>query len=143
MQIREGIPADRDSLVAFDRIAKANAARVEFIERALHDSSCLVAEQDGVIVGYAVLEYTFFDQGFASMLYVADEARRRGVGRTLMQALETRCRTNKLFTSTNASNGPMQELLRSLGYIPSGVIHNLDAGDPELVFNLDLSGRTA
>ena len=141
MRIREGRPEDRDSIIAFDCIAHSNAERVEFIERALRSATCLVADQDGTIIGYVVLEYTFYDQGFVSMLYVAEPARRRGVGRTLMREIETRCRTAKLFTSTNESNDPMQSLLRSLGYVPSGVIHNLDPGDPELVFFLDLSGR--
>ena len=40
----------------------------------------------------------------------------------------------KLFTSTNRSNAPMQSLLAKLGYRPSGVIENLDEGDPELVY---------
>jgi len=58
-----------------------------------------------------------------------------------MEALASRCETRKLFTSTNESNQPMQQLLSVLGYVPSGVIHNLDPGDPELVFYLDLGER--
>jgi ribosomal protein S18 acetylase RimI-like enzyme len=143
MQVRQGTLDDRDSILALDRVADSDVNRVAFIERALRSETCVVADQDGSVVGYAVLEYTFYDQGFVSMLYVAETARRRGVGRTLMRELETRCRTLKLFTSTNASNGPMQALLASLGYTPSGVIHNLDPGDPELVYFLDLSGRAA
>ena len=141
MQVREGKSGDRDAIVAFDHMASLDAERVKFIERALQSETCLVADQDGVVVGYVVLEYTFYDQGFVSMLYVAEAARRRGVGRTLMREIETRCKTVKLFTSTNESNGPMQALLGSLGYVPSGVIHNLDPGDPELVYFLDRSGR--
>ena len=139
MQVRQGTLDDRDSIVALDRIADSDMNRVAFIERALWSEACIVADQNGSVVGYAVLEYTFYDQGFVSMLYVAETARRRGVGRTLVREIETRCRTLKLFTSTNESNGPMQALLASLGYAPSGVIHNLDAGDPELVYFLDLS----
>ena len=60
-----------------------------------------------------------------------------------MQVLAERCDTPKLFTSTNQSNQPMQQLLGALGYIPSGIIHNLDSGDPELVYMLDLRGRAA
>ena len=133
--------AGRSSIVAFDPIANSDVERVKFIERALRSETCLVASQGGAVAGYVVLEYTFYDQGFVSMLYVAEAARRRGVGRNLMREIETRCRTVKLFTSTNESNGPMQALLGSLGYIPSGVIHNLDPGDPELVYFLDRSGR--
>jgi len=143
MQIRHGRPEDRDSIVSFDRIANSDPARMKFIERALSSEICLVAEEDGAVLAYAVLDYSFYAQGFVSMLYVAEAARRRGIGRTLMREIETHCETVKLFTSTNESNSPMQGLLASLGYVPSGVIHNLDPGDPELVYFRDLSGRAA
>jgi hypothetical protein len=32
------------------------------------------------------------------------------------------------------SNTPMRELLSQLGYQSSGVVENLDPGDPELIF---------
>ncbi len=48
--------------------------------------------------------------------------------------MESISRGEKLFTSTNLSNLPMQALLAKLGYTLSGVIHNLDEGDPELVY---------
>ena len=51
-----------------------------------------------------------------------------------MESLAARCKTDKLFTSTNQSNEPMQQLLTRLGYKPSGVIYNVDPGDPELVY---------
>ena len=75
------------------------------------------------------------------MVYVAKSERRRGVGRSLMRALANQCKTSKLFTSTNESNSAMRALLATLGYVPSGVIENLDPGDPELVFFLDLNRR--
>ncbi len=139
MRVREGTPEDRDAIVGFDHVARSDPARVAFVEGALRSGTCLVAERQGAVVGYSVLNYTFFEQGFVAMLYVAESARRRGIGRTLMREIEARCRTAKLFTSTNQSNGPMQALLDSLGYVESGVIHNLDPGDPELVYFLDLS----
>lgn len=141
MQVRDGTPDDRDSIISLDPIAHSDVNRVEFIEHALQSEACMVADHNGSVVGYAVLEYTFFGHGFVSMLYVAEPARRRGIGRALMREIERHCMTPKLFTSTNESNGPMQELLASLGYVPSGIIHNLDPGDPELVSFLDLTGR--
>src|SRR5262249_33672873 len=76
----------------------------------------------------------FFGHPFLELLVVRESSRRRGVGRALVRAVEARFAGAKLFTSTNQSNAPMQRLLASLGYTPSGVIHNLDPGDPELVF---------
>jgi GNAT superfamily N-acetyltransferase len=143
VQIRDATPADRDQIVAVDELAGSEPGRVQFIDRVLETATCLVAERAGRPIAYAVLEYTFYDNGFVSMVYVAEPERRRGVGRTLMEALAAHCRTPKLFTSTNESNQPMRELLTLLGYVPSGVIHNLDPGDPEFVYFLDLGKRAA
>jgi transketolase N-terminal domain/subunit len=41
---------------------------------------------------------------------------------------------DRIFTSTNHANHAMRALLVRAGWIESGVIHNLDPGDPELVF---------
>jgi ribosomal protein S18 acetylase RimI-like enzyme len=61
--------------------------------------------------------------------------RRQNYGAALMNHMETNCLTEKIFTSTNLSNVPMQGLLAKLGYRLSGVIHNLnDDDDPELVY---------
>ena len=68
------------------------------------------------------------------MIVVAAAARRRGVARRLLGAVEVRCDRPKLFTSTNASNGAAQALFERAGFVRSGVIENLDEGDPESVF---------
>ncbi len=141
MQIREATPDDRGVIIALDNVAGLEPGRIKFIDRVLQSAACLVAERDRRVIAYAALEYTFFDNGFVSIVYVAQPERRRGIGRALMNALASRCETRKLFTSTNESNQPMLQLLNVLGYVPSGVIHNLDPGDPELVFFLDLGRR--
>ena len=38
----------------------------------------------------------------------------------------------RLFTSTNVSNLPMQQLLQHAGWSATGILHGLDEGDPEL-----------
>jgi len=86
------------------------------------------------IIGYGVLNYTFFHHGSIDMLYVDAAYRRGGAGAALLAHLEALCQTPKLFTTTNLSNLPMQSLLEKLGYVQSGVIHNLDEGDPEMVY---------
>ena len=138
MEIRDAVPADRDPIIALDHLAESDPRRIQFIDRVLRSATCLVAERKGRVIAYAVLEYSFFDQGFVSMVYVAELERRQGVGTALMEALATCCKTAKLFTSTNESNQPMRQLLTRLGYVPSGVIQNLDPGDPELVYFLDV-----
>ncbi|MFF9402504.1 GNAT family N-acetyltransferase [Streptomyces sp. NPDC014744] len=68
------------------------------------------------------------------MLMVAPSARGRGVGRRLLDAVAASCETQKLFTSTNVSNLPMQQLLQRAGWRPVGLLHGLDEGDPELFY---------
>jgi len=104
------------------------------VEQAVKSEECLVAHSDENVVAYAILDYSFYWNGFIRILYVTESYRRRGIGRALMIACESACRTAKLFTSTNLSNTPMQALLSALDYRLSGVIENLDEGDPELVY---------
>jgi len=122
-----------EAIWALDEIAGHNNERREFIQRAVAENICYVAVGPE-IVGYAVLNYSFFAQGFIAMLYVQQDWRRQGVGQILLEHLEKVCQTHKLFTSTNLSNLPMQRLLAKLNYRLSGVIHDLDEGDPELVY---------
>lgn len=143
LKIRDGVASDRDAIVSFDHVARKEPGRAAFIEKSLASAACLVAERDGRVVAYGVLEYTFFDNGFVSMVYVAESERRQGVGRRLLEALAERCTTPKLFISTNESNKPMQRLLDLLGYVPSGAVENLDPGDPELFYFLDLGEGAA
>ena len=131
---REARPTDVEALLGLDAMARTDPGRAGFIRDAIASGGCIVAEHGGSVVGYGVLEHSFFGQGFVSMLFVAAAQRRHGVGGALLRALVRRCTMPKLFTSTNASNLPMQRLLTRSGFERSGIVHNLDPGDPELVY---------
>jgi GNAT superfamily N-acetyltransferase len=137
--IRPADAADIEELVALDHAARASSERRAFIGRSISHGACQVGTLDGRPVGYIILEYTFFENGFISLLYVAEGSRRRGIGAALIRHVERTCRTPKLFTSANASNAPMRRLLLGLGFQPSGVVENLDENDPELLFFKRLS----
>jgi ribosomal protein S18 acetylase RimI-like enzyme len=143
--IRVASQSDIDLICALDPMAHHDAARRKFIERSVTHATCLVAtsEPDNAIVAYAVLDYSFFEQGFLSMLFVHPAYRRCGLGTRLIASLEAACETEKLFTSTNLSNLPMQSLLARLGYGLAGTIHHLDENDPELVYVKYLRTGTA
>ena len=51
-----------------------------------------------------------------------------------MRHIESLLVEEKLFTSTNASNTPMQALCERLGFVRSGYVANLDEGDPEIIY---------
>jgi hypothetical protein len=55
-----------------------------------------------------------------------------------MRAALRNASTSRVFVSTNESNTPMRELLRSEGWHPSGVLAGLDEDDPEHVFFHDV-----
>ena len=132
--IRPATNTDINVICKFDHVAQQDEQRRTFVERSIGAGHCFVIEAQPHVVGYAVLEYSFYDQGFASMLYIHPKYRRQSAGMKLMQHLESACQTPKMFTSTNLSNLPMQSLLAKLDYTLSGVIHDLDEADPELVY---------
>ena len=139
ISIRPAVTTDIEAVCSFDLIARQADDRREFILRAVNASTCYAAVIEQGVIGYGVLNYTFYRQGYVEMLYVAADQRRRGAGTTLLEHMERQCQTPKLFTSTNLSNLPMQALLAKRGYMLSGVIHNLDEGDPEIVYCKRLS----
>ncbi|WP_406110254.1 GNAT family N-acetyltransferase [Kitasatospora purpeofusca] len=133
--VRTAAPSDRTAIAGIDTVAAVgDPARRAAVRRWCEEGLVLVAEDPSGPLGYAVLEYTFFEQGFVTMLMVASGARRRGVGSLLLGAAGAACTAPKLFTSTNVSNLPMQRLLQREEWRAVGLLHGLDDGDPELFF---------
>jgi len=134
LSIRSATSDDLHAILAIDDYCRTHPERKKAIERWIGSGACYVAIVDGNVVGYAALEYSFYDNGFIAMLTTTTDHRRQGIGTALVRHIESVCMTPKLFTSTNESNKPMQALLAKLGYQPSGIIENLDEGDAELVY---------
>ncbi len=132
--IRKGEPSDYGALVGVDPYASSHFERAASINEALARGECVVAESGGELLGYAVLNYTFFGSGFIPVIVVASPHRRRGVGLRLLREAEAQCTSRKLFTSANASNEGAQALFRRAGFVRSGIIENLDPGDPEVIY---------
>ncbi len=138
MDLRQARDDDVAAMCAADHIAVDQEERQGFIRRSVREGTANVAVLDRTVVGYAVLEHSFFGRGFISMLMVGPTHRRRGVGAALVRHAEGLCKSERIFTSTNQSNLPMQSLLQKLGYRHSGTIEDLDPGDPELFYSRQL-----
>ncbi len=101
-----------------------------------------MAVERGEIVGFLALRPGhFYQRDFIDLLYVAPGWRQRGIGRALLRAAVRNASTPRVFVSTNQSNTPMRQLLRSEGWSPSGVLTGFDEGDPEHVFFHDAPSR--
>jgi ribosomal protein S18 acetylase RimI-like enzyme len=133
--IRDAVTADVPLLARADSLAAAgDTGRRAEIERWVTTADTRVAQAQARVAGYCVIEYTFFDQAFITMLMVARNERGHGIGARLLLDAQQRRTTPKLFTSTNLSNQPMQRLLTRLGWHSAGILYGLDDGDPELFF---------
>jgi GNAT superfamily N-acetyltransferase len=126
---------DLDRLLSLDQIASREPTRALTVRHGIEAGACWVADDGSTLAGYVLLRRkAFFGFDFVELLYVEQRARRRGVGRALIEQAERECTTAKLFTSTNESNAAMRGLVTRLGYQWSGVIYNLDKDDPEFIF---------
>jgi ribosomal protein S18 acetylase RimI-like enzyme len=135
MLVEPALSADYEAVRALDRTLSGVRDRAEALREWITRGECLVARaDDGKIVGFAVANSSFFAQSFIVLLVVDENHRRRGVASALTRSIEARSRTPKLFTSTNRSNTAMQLVCESLGFVRSGVVENLDEGDPEIIY---------
>lgn len=109
-------------------------ARTGHLVRTVTARQCYVAREGWDVHGYAILTQQFFGYPFIDLLIVHPDQRRKGVASALVRHIEQIAPSEKLFTSTNESNAPMQALCEALGYVKSGWIDNLDEGDPEIIY---------
>ena len=132
--IRRASRSDLPMLLAVDPRLESDPVRARTVPLLLDAGLSWVAEAEGRAVGYVIATTHFFSRPFIDLVVVAEDRRRQGIGTALMAACEAAHGDDRIFTSTNESNAPMRALLARAGYQVSGVIENLDPGDPELVF---------
>jgi len=101
--------------------------------RALANGEVVVAVHDDAVVGFMWCN-EFFGHTFVNVLAVAPEQRRRGYAGVLLAHAEQGALTDRVFTSTNASNAPMHAVLARYGWRRCGEVDDLDPGDPEIVY---------
>lgn len=126
--------SDASAMLLVDDGGRLQRERTNFINQAITNRAAHVATIDGRVVAYGVLQQTFFNHSFLSLLVVHADHRRKGVGAWLLQHIEHVCKTPKLFTTIPASNFSAQAFLQKLGYATSGTIENLDDSEPQHIF---------
>lgn len=136
--VRLAEAGDFERILRMDSSAQVGPSRRTLVENAVSCGQCWVAINDEALAGFGVMSYIFFDRGFVSLVYVDSARRRRGVATSLFDEFERRCRSGRIFTSANLSNLPMQSFLVARGYVLSGVVQDLDDGDPEMFYSKSL-----
>jgi RimJ/RimL family protein N-acetyltransferase len=135
IKLREAINDDKVFAVDLDyRLDKDEHIkhnREEKIAKAIMDGECFIILVDNQEAGFVIFDYRFFDQGWIELIIIDEAYRGKTIAVKTFNLLIEQCRTNKIFTSTNRSNTPMQRALAKADFTFAGEINGLDDGDPE------------
>lgn len=104
----------------------------------MQQGNLLVATLEDAVVGYAkVAPSEFMGWPLLSIVCVLPSARRRGIGRDLVEGAKLAAQWLRLYTSTEASNVPMRSLLQICGAREIGFSDSLNmSGEREILFRL-------
>ncbi|MEK4935016.1 MULTISPECIES: GNAT family N-acetyltransferase [Bacillus] len=127
---------DLDSIVHIDIDVIGDASRRNYIKHAIDEGKCIIAKEDNSISGFLTYDTNFFGCTFLSLIIVSPTKRRQGHASSLISYMLSNSPTQKIFSSTNESNESMQKVFSANGFVRSGIIENLDEGDPELIFHI-------
>ena len=125
---------DLDEIVNIDREVIGSDRRRMYIMKAIEENRCLVVKNEFSIVGFLIFHTDFFDCYFISLIVVKPTERRKGYATSLMEYFLSVSPTKKIFSSTNQSNKRMQDVFKANGFKQSGIVENLDEGDPEIIY---------
>ena len=136
VEIRPASNGDLPAILDIDPVARREERRHDYVSRALAGDRGMdvrVLVLDGEIAGFAIMA-EFFGHPFLERIYTSERFLRRGVAGALMANIEGGFEGDRFFVSCNESNQAMRTLLVARGYRVSGMVENLDPGDPELFF---------
>lgn len=123
-----------DEICAIDREVLGDFSRSKQIRLAIQEKRCIIKQNEHGIAGFLIFTNDFFEHSFISLVIVQNSERRRGVAASLIEAYVEIAITPKIFSSTNQSNTAMPQVFEKTGFIKSGIIENLDEGDPEIIY---------
>ncbi len=125
LNIRRMKPGDLEKVVEIERKTFSEPWTYDSFEHSLESGNdiYLVAEEDGEIAGYCGL-WGVIDEGQITNVAVAENHRRKGVGKQLLLRLleEARAKKYRVFTlEVRVSNKPAIALYEQLGFVKEGI----------------------
>jgi ribosomal protein S18 acetylase RimI-like enzyme len=131
--IEKAQSSDVDAIRALQRTVPGSALDDRTLADAVQSGDLMVARIDSDVVGFALVDTWFYGRPFLSLIAVRADRRRSGIAEGLVRSVMS-LSPKGLHTSTNRTNIAGQKLFEKLGFERSGIVENLDDGDPELVY---------
>ena len=133
---------DLDPICRFDSLAMRDFHPRDFVAAAIEEGRCWVAFFDETPVAYGIFSYQFHGYGVIERIFVWPEFRRLGIGRALLDYFATACSSPRLYITVPQHELAMLELVRTRGFVISGVMHELGNQGSALIFVKDLLTAT-
>jgi ribosomal protein S18 acetylase RimI-like enzyme len=125
---------DLQAIVQLDREVIGTTSRRDMIEHAIKQGRCILVKEKNEAAGFAIYDTNFFECTFISLVIVSPAKRRKGYASQLLNEVVRTSPTEKVFSSANRSNLSMQKVFKENGFVESGIVENLDEGDPEIIY---------
>jgi L-amino acid N-acyltransferase YncA len=136
MKVRPATTADAVFLTKNSRLSEI------VILRKANQGEVIVAEKNGTLIGFCLVEYLWSKLPYIGLLRVEENHRRQGCGRALLQFLETTLRDQghkQLYSSSQADEPAPQKWHRQLGFEECGIIAGINEdGIGEIFFRKNL-----
>ena len=131
LEVRRALPSDVDIASRDGQLSREQVAAL------VESGRVYVATRGGERVGYARLEYLWSKIPYLALIFVLEEHRRRGVGRTLLAAIERDAGAEGhtwLYSSSQANEPQPQDWHRRMGFVECGFIAGINPGGVGEVF---------
>ena len=134
IQVRFPRVADEPGCAALAALALGEEAAPAFVASHFREHRIVVAAAADEVVGLLAWRTDWFGCSFATLAFVREDYRRRGIAREMFLAVEALSPGPRLFASAGEDDAASIRAFAALGFRPSGHVDNLPPGRRELLF---------